>query len=375
MSRLADFIEANREAILTEWEEFARSCLPASEAMTVLDLRDHAADILEAIALDLREYQGAVEQHEKSQGRGERVLRGVLTAAEIHGDLRAASGFSADQTISEFRALRASVLRLWAEAIREAAAADLLDITRFNEAIDQALAESMTRFSQQIEESMNLFLARLAHDLRTPLSVVTMFASHLMTPGSSPEEYASSASVILRNGIQMNRIIGDLVDFTRTRFGRSGFHIDPAQMDMEDVCRQVVDEIAAANPRSDVRLHARGALAGSWDVVRIARMVTNLLDNAVEYGSPVDPILLTVDGEGEWVTLALHNRGVVVPAEQIDRIFGPTVPRNVGDSVTHVGLGLFIAKEIAIAHGGRITVDSSEERGTTFTVRLPRCAP
>jgi hypothetical protein len=139
--RLADFIDANTPAILAEWELFASSLLPAAAELDAAALRDHAQQILQAVAEDLRTPQTRVEQSAKSKGRAPVLLRATETAAQTHGRLRAKGGFTIRQLVSEYRALRASVLRLWGDAGAHGPDA-MEDAGRFNEAIDQAIAES-----------------------------------------------------------------------------------------------------------------------------------------------------------------------------------------------------------------------------------------
>jgi light-regulated signal transduction histidine kinase (bacteriophytochrome) len=147
-TRLADFIVANREPILAEWEAFARTCAPASDAMDIAALRDHAGEMLAAIAADLRTWQSPYAQSEKSKGNAPEAGEDAPTAAEEHGAGRAESGFTLEQMVSEYRALRASVIRLWTKSRGELGPADLEDLTRFNEAIDQSLAESVSRYTE-----------------------------------------------------------------------------------------------------------------------------------------------------------------------------------------------------------------------------------
>jgi PAS domain S-box-containing protein len=156
--RLADFIESSLQDVLAEWDAFAATRLPSAAKMDALALRDHAPQILHAIAADLREHQSQAEQITKSHGLAASVQGAPHTAAEVHGALRAEHGFSMSQLFSEYRALRASVLRLWTSArgtLNEATAAD--DVMRFNEAVDQAVSESVNFFSQQLSEE------RVAH--------------------------------------------------------------------------------------------------------------------------------------------------------------------------------------------------------------------
>lgn len=147
--RPADFIARNTEAILAHWEEFATSLLPAAAGLTSLALRDHAPHILEAVAKDFDTPQTQGEQSEKSKGQTPRVEGAPETAAQTHAVLRARSGFDINQLVAEYRALRARVLRLWMDA-SPLDASGVEDIIRFNEAIDQAVAESVGHFHAQV---------------------------------------------------------------------------------------------------------------------------------------------------------------------------------------------------------------------------------
>ena len=151
--RLAPFILANIDAILDEWEKFARA-IPAAQDFNSTALRDHAKGMLEVIAADLGAEQSAVQQEAKSQGRA--TTKKYITEAGEHGISRVAEGFSVNNAMAEFRALRASVLRLFGEQHASAAAVPD-DITRFNEAIDEALTESLARYSAAKDRQARLF--------------------------------------------------------------------------------------------------------------------------------------------------------------------------------------------------------------------------
>jgi hypothetical protein len=175
--RLADFILRDMEAILVEWEAFATT-LSRCRGMDSLALRDHAEEILHAVVRDLRTAQTADDQARKSRGETARIAHAPATAAETHATLRARAGFDINALASEYRALRASVLRLWS-ADCGTEPPDLDDVIRFNEAIDQSLAESIAFFSAEVERSRNLLLGMLGHDMRSPLQTIQLTASYL----------------------------------------------------------------------------------------------------------------------------------------------------------------------------------------------------
>ena len=375
--RLADFIVANREPILAEWEAFARTCAPAGGAMDIVALRDHASEMLTAIAAYLETPQTRDEQSEKAKGNAPDDAAGAATAAEEHGAGRAESGFSVEQMVAEYRALRASVIRLWTEAQREVAPTDLADLTRFNEAVDQSLAESISRYTQDLDHSKEMFLAILGHDLRTPLGAILTSARFMLETQELKEPHLTLTSRIVSSSTRMNHMVGDLLDFTRSRLG-GGIPIVRADTSMGKVVHDVVDEIAAAHPLRTLRVEARGEQRGEWDAARITQALTNLVGNALEHGSDGTIVSVDVGGDEEEVTIAIHNRGPAIPADRLDGIFNAMKARETTGNTAasgpsgNLGLGLYIAERIVNAHNGRIEVESSEERGTTFTVRLPR---
>ncbi len=377
--RLADFILTNRESILADWEEFARTCAPASGGMDIAALRDHAGEMLTVIAADLKTPQNQHEQAQKSKGEDAPESGDPPTAAEKHGAERAGSGFSVEQMVSEYRALRASVMRLWTKSQGEITVADLEDVTRFNEAIDQSLAESVTRYTSDLDQSKEMFLAILGHDLRTPIAAVSTAAKFMLDTGDLKEPHATLASRIESSSSRMNRMVGDLLDFTRGRLG-GGIPIARANVSMEKIVNDVVDEVSAIHPPRTIDGRVDGNRNGDWDCARISQVMTNIIGNALEHGSPGTVVSVNVGGDENDAVVAIHNRGPAIPPEQIHGIFNPmknreTVGKAASGPTGSLGLGLYIADRIVSAHNGKIEVASSEERGTTFTVCLPRSAP
>ena len=377
--RLADFIRDNREPILVEWEAFARTVSPASAVMDIAALRDHADQMLTVIADDLCTYQNKEEQKEKSKGNAPDISAHVATAAEEHGAGRAESGYSVEEMIAEYRALRASVIRLWTKKQGALKTEDLEDLTRFNEAIDQSLAESVTRYTLDLGHSKEMFLAILGHDLRTPIGAVSMSAQFMLDTQELQEPVKTLTSRILNSSRRMNSLIGDLLDFTRSRLG-GGIPIERESMDMSRTVHDVVDEISAANPTRKITVNDDGKQVGEWDCARISQLFTNLIGNALEHGSDQTPVTVNVGGDDKEVAIAIHNQGTPISPERLNGIFNPMKRRETsGYTPTpgragNLGLGLFIADRIVNAHNGRIDVRSSDKEGTTFTVHLPRVA-
>ena len=381
--RLAEFILANVEPILVEWEAFARG-IKAGAGMNSLALRDHAADILCATARDMRSTQSATEQTAKSQGHprdgdgyGGGAAAELNGASETHAVERLGAGFDLLEVVSEYRALRASVLRLWRDSARRPHECDVDDITRFNESIDQSITKAVSSYTKRVNQSRDLFLAILGHDLRSPLNSIAMSAALLPRIVAPAPEAIGVFSQITTNTQVMARMISDLLDYTRTRLG-AGMPVTPERMDLAGLCRALFDEFRTAHPDHAIRFHCDGDMTGEWDTDRLRQAISNLMGNAVQHGGEQATTELNLDGTApDGVVVVVHNDGPTIPAGELTNIFDPLVR---GSSAEHpkanrpgsIGLGLYIAREVARSHGGTIDVTSSPDAGTAFTLRLPR---
>ena len=370
--RLAEFILHNMEAILAEWEAFATTLLPAAAGMTPLALRDHAQHILEAVAKDLTTPQTREEQSEKSKGRAPKVASAPETAAQTHAVLRAQSGFDINQLVAEYRALRASVLRLWIDA-SPLDQTGVEDVIRFNEAIDQAVAESVGHFHAQVERARNLLLGMLGHDMRSPLNTILTTASYLAALNAG-EQVSVAAARLIRSGASMQALLDDLVDFNRTRLGL-GVKVVPSDIDLAAVVADELEQLRGAHPGRRIELEATGDGHGRWDGARLQQLLRNLVSNAIKYGSPNTTVRVMLRGEEAEVRLEVTNTGPTIDPSALSQIFDP-LKRGAAQGDSHdarggLGLGLFIVREIVRAHGGEVEVRS--DRGeTTFAMRLPR---
>lgn len=216
------------------------------------------------------------------------------------------------------------------------------------------------------------FIGILGHDLRNPLSAIAMSASRLAAPGAIGEALARYPQVIVRSADRMRRMVDQLLDMTRAR--RGGIPIRPhPETDLVDITRRVADELKTANADVDISIEAPDRVVGTWDPDRLLQAVSNLIGNAIVHGT--GPVDVRVHGKSESAILEVHNGGPPVPAEMHGRLFQAFHgAAHAGVARNGLGLGLFITKRIVDAHGGRIDVRSSEELGTTFTVRLPAMA-
>lgn len=376
--RLSRFIEGNIESILTEWECFARSLGTVTDGMSKIALRDHAELILLTIAKDMESAQTETERDSKSKGLQLPAVASE-TFATIHGALRHLDGFDLIQVAAEFRAIRATVLRLWKPHADPEAVGVLEQVMRFNEGIDQALAESVKAYSERVDNSRDTFLAVLGHDLRGPLSTISACLDILGREGATPAQSARAARIGKRGVAVTKELIDELLEYTRTRLGK-GIEVDPKLVDLSAWCRETFDEITAANPGRAMTAKIASNIHMSVDVPRIRQVLDNLLRNALQHGDPAFPVELVVRQHRNQAELAVRNRGVPIPSKALQVIFNPLVQiaseaKGIKQPSSSLGLGLFIAREIATGHGGTIAVKSSAEKGTIFTLRLPLDRP
>ncbi len=376
--RLSEFIVQNVDRIVDEWEQFATTITPAAENMDSIELRDHAKAILLAASRDMNTAQTASEQQAKAEGESLDKTPSLDSASASHGELRHAVGFDLVQMTSEFRHLRACVIRLWVKSVDSPAHIHLLDMIRFNEAIDEALAESTAAYAEQVNRSRDIFLAILGHDLRAPLQAVSM-STEMLERKAKLDTNALSYVTAIKNGARhMGAMVSDLLEFVRSRLG-TGLPIERRLMNLGNACQSALEEASAGHPNCTPILQVEGEVEGLWDPSRISQLLQNLIGNALQHGARKGEITLSVTGSASDVTLRVHNRGIPIDDEAIGTLFDPLVrspsedPTQPGTS-TSLGLGLFIVKEVVDAHHGQIDVTSTQAEGTTFTVVLPKNA-
>jgi signal transduction histidine kinase len=369
--RLAPFILAHVQPILEEWDVFARS-LDAGQSMSKLALRDHAEGILRAIARDMQAAQSPEEQADKSKGEGgaDGAASDELDRASAsHGVGRVGSGFDIVEVVSEYRALRATVLRLWRQSGPKLDLEDIDDVTRFNEAMDQSLATAVDSYSRRVDEARRMFLAILGHDLQC-----IRMAAFVVSRKAQDPDCAEAVSIIEANTDAMARLIRDLMDFASTGLG-DAMPISRERIDLQRLCLDVVESCRSMQPGRTLNYRPSGDLVGLWDPGRLRQVLTNLLGNAFEHGAADAPVELAVAAAGGNAILRVHNQGPPIPPDLLPSIFEPLVRSSTlelaeGSVSDSVGLGLYIVRQIVVAHDGSIEVASGEQ-GTTFTIRLP----
>jgi signal transduction histidine kinase len=207
-------------------------------------------------------------------------------------------------------------------------------------------------------------IAILAHDLRAPLSTITMAAEILAERDQVPRDRKVVAR-ILNAARRIERMTADLLDFARA--GAGGLPITRVETDLAALCREAIDELGPAHPDRPIGLKTMGNLVGRWDRERLQQALSNLLVNAVKYGRGT--IVVDARRSTDQTELSVWNDGDPIPAARLDRIFEPFERGQEGG--VGLGLGLYVVREIARSHGGRVDVSSSAGLGTKLTIVLP----
>ena len=367
--RLSDFIRQSSDAIVAHSVDFARTLEPMSnQSIDVEVLKNHLPLVLEAIALDLEQVQTRAGGIAKSEGHGAPVH--YETAAQTHGRQRASTGLSIAQVVAEYRVLRAVVIRLWSDADRSFAAETIPDLIRFNEAIDQAIAESVAFHSVEVGRWRDMMLAVVSHDLRGPMQAV-LGTTELLSSKAS-ELYAPYVGAITRSVERLTGLLDSLLDYSKVRLGE-GLHLDRSTIDLAAQCESEIELLKIAH-RIHIEFSSIGSAVALFDGSRIREALANLVSNAVQYRAPGTPIRVLVEGSDESVYLAVINQGEVIAPEILQTLFEPLRRRdsNAGAGPRrNLGIGLFVVREIAKAHGGDVAAVASNGE-VRFSMLLPK---
>jgi len=228
-------------------------------------------------------------------------------------------------------------------------------------------AEDRAHFAEQM-------VGIVSHDLRNPLSTI-MVATEALLLGQHDARQLKLLQFIMRASERSTRLIADLLDFTLARVGQ-GIHVAPRPIDLHDVMSHAVSELELAFPARRLTYRHEGHGACLADPDRITQLLGNLVANAMTYGSADAPVEVTTTGNAESFCVAVRNHGTPISEALLATMFEPmTRGYDVAESARSVGLGLFIVREIAAAHGGQVDVTSTPAGVTTFTATFPRFRP
>jgi signal transduction histidine kinase len=377
--RLSDFIRAHSEEIAKEWEAFARTCSPAAAKMNVDQLRDHILPLLRFVADDMDAPQTGFEQSEKAQGR-QPLAKVEASEAEKHAALRVIDGFTVDQVIGEFRALRASILRLWIKHGSADIQADPTQITRFNESIDQTLGESVRRHghlesqAREHSTSRDAFLATLSHELRGPLAAIVNGVHIVEASGATNASLAPVAAMMSRQAQHLRRLLDDLLDLAR--ISRNRLSISCVPTDIRQCVQDAVDANCEGLTQGTHILTVdipEAPLVGQIDCTRVVQVISILLNNAVKYSPAGSRIDVSLIRENEYALISVRDEGIGIGPEMLPRIFDAFYVSKENNLAKHgLGIGLWLARRLVELHAGTIVAKSEgPTRGAEFCAAIP----
>lgn len=301
------------------------------------------------------------------------LIRMQLSVSEVKLDLKHADGTTMPMVLNAIR--------------REVAGAIVHDlaayVARDRDRYERELVAARKRQESLVAEANRLhaeardravfaeqMIGIVSHDLRNPLSAILSGAALLSRRGL-PEQQLRTVLRISRATERATGLINDLLDFTQARLG-GGLPVALRACDLHGVIAEAVDELRLSYPDRDLGHAREGAGGVQADPDRLGQLVGNLVSNAIAYGATQSPIAIASRVEGEVATLSVHNAGTPIPPETRASLFAPmTRGSAAGSRAGSVGLGLYIVREIARAHGGDVSVTSSEADGTTFSTTFP----
>lgn len=351
--KLAAFLRENLETVTSQWLDAAT--VQFGDETTVLG--DVVNPLLLAVAAEIDRPMSSRPDGSTIAARFE--LPGV--------PLR----FAPERIASEFALLRETVLRL--RQLQDGSAEE--QVARFHLALDALLAAILRESEQKREAAVSTSLAVLGHDLRNSLGGIAMSANVLERFPGLPAPLARTVGGLQNAVARMKYMINDLVDLVRVRSGEP-LALETGTVDLAAICRKVVEEVQSMYPDFSIRFVGQGDLTGEWDGVRIAQALGDIAAHAAQFGSFRAPILVRAEGSEPEVVIRVASQGMAPPAP-LEQFFDPLLQlrpheTEAGAEVPAYRLGLFIAREIAEAHGGTLQAGPDPELGAVITLRLPR---
>jgi signal transduction histidine kinase len=374
--RLSDFIRANADKIIDEWERYASTCLPAAGSMEITALRDHAAELLNFIDTDMESAQSDAEQSEKAEGHQARSA--ADSEAEKHAILRVADGFTIDQVVGEFRALRASVLHLYAKRVGQRP--DAIQLIRFNEAIDQMLSESVARHTKLVADRLrednrqkDEFISILSHELRNPLGAITSCAHVLRASGEKDPAIARAVDILTRQTQHLGRLLEDVLDVARILRTRTIIRLETADLrtcvrDAVEANQQLIDK-----KQQTLKLDLPStSLTANVDCTRVTQVISNLINNAAKYSPTCATVAVSLSEESDHALIVVKDDGAGIDPQLLPHIFNAFHDNRRSSDEQGLGIGLWLSQQLVQLQDGTITARSAGPgTGAKFSGRLP----
>ena len=365
MKEVAKLIEREHQVIMDNWEEEVVRKLAASQSAGKIALHDHLPNILDDIVDILLRYDN-IENPEEDE-----VYRKIIDSSSEHGRHRATTpNYTVEEIVREYIIFHQVITRL----IDENKILDLEAINFIKYLIETAILESVTSFSESLQEMQTKLIGTLAHDIRNPLSAARM-ATEMIDYKDGEERLMKVKKMAFNSINRALEMIEGLLESISAKSGE-GMMLKFSEGDiMQDV--NTVYAEACEIYDEDINLFCTSKkITGVFDGTAIRRVLENLITNAIKYGDSLKPISIKVEDDQDMLSLSVHNYGNPIPLKKQKDIFKFLTSDNENNSteLQSWGIGLSLVKMVIEAHNGNIDLQSSESFGTEFKITLNKHA-
>jgi signal transduction histidine kinase len=349
---LHEMLAARRADIIARFRSDVRAAAVEAKTLARSEIEDNIPGLLDEMVVAL--------------SRRESIPETSPNAAE-HGKQRLRVGFDLNTVVLEYRILSNCILDF---AISSGVTPTVEEFRRLGNSLNVGVSDAVVEYSRVRFRLFEMFVSVLSRDLKNPLQAISTGAEMLQRPVAIAADVIGRVSTQLaRSAARIHRILDQLLDLSRVGLG-GGFALHRQRFDLTELCAEVVEELRDEHHGRVIDLKSDSALMGSWDRERLRQVLSNLGINALTHGGETSAVTFLIRADADVVVVEVHNEGEPIPPGQFTKLFDPfrQQPEAAGGSL---GLGLYIVREIVREHGGAVEVESSEEAGTTFRVRLP----
>ena len=349
------------EIIMQLWQERALKEVSSAKSADALALRNslpkYLVHLSQALSAKRKMDVLSVLDHDEE----------AIRIGRLHGEDRAGTpSYVLTEVIFEYHILREVIF----EVLEKEQQLPKIHRDIIFSSIEQAVNDAAVKFSEVHADIQQKFVSTLTHDLKTPISAAKMSAQLILKRSDKPDDCIRSASRIIGSMNRLDSMIHDLLDVSKIRAGES-IRLQFINCDLSIVARDVVDEFSEAHAK--ISISSSGDVEGYFSCDGLRRALENLIGNAIKYGDPDSPIKVSVDRDSEFVAISVHNEGSPIPKGELAILFEQYRRSKTAQESekTGWGLGLALVKGVVEAHEGKILVESSEGKGTTFTMKIP----